>query len=1830
MKKLQRKLWAVLMVVVFLVGALVAIVPRASATPSMSTLLKPSLDSMIVPTARAGTPSVDSAMMRHASDAAEPHPNWEKLSSSLQEAALAGTGTLNTAILTDDVAQLGGYLRAHGVDTKIGSVPTTITGFRVVTIELPAKMLEKVASLDHVYAMAPAVIPEAPARADPELPSVTAMNGPAPTIIEAGKGHHVPEAWALGYTGYGVRVSVMDSGVDFGHPDLQGTYAREEDLASPYYNWPMAFDPSSMALYLLLGVTFPAAPSSWYVDTSFVAGADPASGWLDSEFNGHVYNVYGIPSASGSYHLGIHPDNQLPAFWWGEYVGVLVTDSLLPGVYDTVYVDLNDNYNFTDDKAVTMASPESWADYYDAGSDTWDFSSWTAGDGLADFSGGLVYWMADGSNPIPYSDVIADRYGLPLPMPSSGDLVAFMIGDVFSPGGDHGTLCASSIVAQNVTGAVEGFAPQAKLIAVGNIYAGGFPYDIYTFVAEGYDGISGTGDEAMVASASFGYSTVFNDGWDFEARWVELHADFLYPLTAYVVSSGNGGHGFGTVTSPGSSNGVITVGASTSYNAALGDFDLAAHSTFGDVQPWSNRGPSAVGMTKPDLVTVGAWASGDGALNEFGGAPPWYTWGGTSLSAPATAGIYALAANAWQNATLGPLVNYIGKWILTGSADNIHYDPQAMGHGLANALRAVEAASFTDGVIAFDEFGSFPYPQWGAGDYRGTQYGSFSRLMSPGQTATEVFDVYNLNSISTKDVQIYDWELDRTGSDTWTISANLSQESPADFLRPDYLIDLTGLVPAGTNLVKATVNYPLSELDPDGDYNGNSRWRLVIYDWLDYNSNGVYWNDTDGNGVVNAGEMDESSGMEIQRFTVSYVVGTTLEASVHDPLSRIHDGLLLALQHRPGVTLVPITNLTVTVEYYQAVDAPWLSVDVMSATIPTGCGFPPCFIPVTLNVTLPSDQPFGALSGVVSIVNGTTETQIPVIVNVAASGTDFTFGGDPTSTAFLDNNRMFGGFDWTWRAESGDWRFFYTDIPDSTVIAPGTSLLVHTWWSDPSTDIDTLVFGPTSDPFSSMAPFFWGDYSLDTVGSSANTLISAGRWAFQTATGGPEEWVAAPLSTGLHEIALHNVLNGGVGPSDLFSGQVGTFSVSPTPWDVVTTEPTDVGTFNVSSSLDLTGLDVRAFGVAAPQFSSGLPIENLGQYVDFFSASDIGLIDIWIDESYSQGMDIDLYLFWFDGVDFVIVASSATSAAFERVRLTMPADGDYAILVDGYSVPAGTGEFDLYKAVIAGTNLTPLDAPTGPIPGGTPVSFNVSYNVTGVYAGFYLGIVFVGPVGAPAIEIDATFTLIDDKSPSILATDPADGQYLNNKSPTFNVTFVDPQISSGVFASPLILDGLIPLSPFDATDTGASYKLPLDLSDGWHDAFMYITDGVGYSDSVSWSFYIDSSAPDLVVTDPSYTLTQDPSATVSGTTEPGANVTVNGVPATVDGTGAFTEVVTLAEGLNTIEVVATDAAGNFASVTKSVTLDTTPPALTVDEPTAGSLIGESVVTVSGTTEAGASVAVNGVAVAVDSSGDWSADLALSDGAQTITATATDAAGNHATVTRSVTVDTTAPGITLTAPAEPLTNSDSVVVSGIVSDPGASVTVNGNAATVNPTTGAFTTTLTLADGVQTITVVATDDAGNEGTATAIITVDTAAPSVTVSAPADGFDTDTSTVVVSGTVDDPTATVLVNGQAIHPSATGAWSAMIALAEGDNAITVSAIDPAGNVASSVSRTVTYTSPVPGINQAISSTNNSLIYGLVAAFVVLAAVAFVLYWNLSKRIRAVEGSKPEEKEPL
>ncbi len=1816
MKPMVRRAVVVLLAVVMVSAALVVAVSasaRAAAVP-------PVVQFVSTRPAAPAAPAPDAAVQRFLNGATPTPSYWAKMSSSVQAALRTGAGTMDVAIYTDEVAELGALLRKAGVSTAIGSVPSTDTGPRVVTIEVPVKILEKIAALDHVAAIAPNVVPQVPDRADPDLPTRSDSGAPAPTIIEAGKGHMVPEAWALGYTGTGINVAVMDSGVDFGHPDLQGTFARDPVTSSPYYNWPIAFDPNSMFRYLVLGMTYPASSTSWYVDTSFTSAADPVTHDLTSPFNGHTYNVGVIPSLSGVYHLGLHPDQTLYYWWYGEHPAVLVTDPNTAGVYDTVYVDLNDDYNFADDALVDVNSPVASADLNS--------------DGLADVSGGMVYFIADGLNPIPYSDVVGNRYGLPVPVPAAGNLVAFMLGDYLAPGGDHGTLCTSSIVAQNATGHVLGFAPGAKLIAVGDIYAGGFADDIYYFVAEGYDGTPGTGDEAYVASASFGFSGTFNDGWDYEARFVE-YMSYVYMGTAFSVSTGNGGHGFGTVTSPGSSNGVIAVGASTSYNKELGaaGFEDANHSTFGDVQPWSNRGPSTLGMNKPDVVTVGAWATGDGALNSFGFSPPWTVWGGTSLSAPATAGIVALIAEAWTANGMGaPWYNFIGKLLLDDGATNIHYDPQVMGHGLANAYRSVLAASLQGGLIAYDANDTFvPIPDWTAGDYRGIKYPSFARLMFPGQTNTTTFDVLNTDSVNEDDITVSDWELQLTDTQTFWINATNAEESPHDFLRPDYLIDLTPYVPAETNLVKVTATFPYSQFDANGDYVRDSSWRLLLYDWKDYNANGIYWNDLNGNGVVNTGELDSSAGTEIMRFTYGYPRATNLEAFVHDPLSRIHDGLLIGLQHGYNSTLVPFTNLTITVDYYEMVDAPWLSTSLPDPVIPA-LGT----VPVYVNVTLPANQPLGTLSGMVTISNSSdVETVIPVLVNVAAMGTDFSFGGDPTSTAFLDNNRVFGGFDWAWRAEAGDWRFFFTDIPDTTAVNPGDTLLVHTWWENVPTDIDTLIMGPTADAFSGPGSP-WGPYTLDTVGASQNTLLHDGVWAFQTATGGPEEWVAAPLETGLHEIALHNVNYAGLGPSEVFAGDVGRFSATPNPSFASTPNLTGTLTYTANASLTLPGLDAVAYGVAEPVIENGVAIAQGGSWVTFFSASHIGLIDIQIQESYPQGMDLDLYLFRWTGTGYTQVAMSAGPTASEHIRLTTPVDGDYAVLVDGYAVPAGTGYFDYSQIVPAGTNLTPANLPTTTIPAGTPVTFDVAWNFDPDIQPwrFYIGVVFVGPTGAPVVELDALFYTYDDHAPNVLETDPASDASINVKSPTITVDYIDPEITSGIANARFLIDGMDVSFASSFNNTQLVWSMPFDLSDGTHTATIMLWDYAGFETTYSWSFVIDTTAPSLELTEPTMTLTNVADLEVAGTTDLDATVTVNGVAVAVDPvTGEFVTTVTLAEGSNVLTILATDPAGNVATVVRTVTLDTVAPSVAIWTPAANALLNAPVVYVTGSVEVGAQVTVNGILVGVTSGGTWAVYLTFADGLHTITVTAQDAAGNTATTGESITIDTTAPALSVTSPSAALTNVAALTVAG-TTEAGATVTVNGVAATVQGG-GAFTASITLASGANTITVVATDAAGNAATVVKTITLDTTAPVVTVTAPTDNLATNRSTVVVTGTVDDATATVLVNGIQVHPDSTGAWSVGMALTEGSNTITVSAVDPAGNQAASVTRQVTYTSPVPNLQNGIDSNTQSinglsgnLTLGLVAVLVVALAAIGVVYFLLNRKIGRGGTRMPEPPE--
>ena len=124
---------------------------------------------------------------------------------------------------------------------------------------------------------------------------------------------------------------------------------------------------------------------------------------------------------------------------------------------------------------------------------------------------------------------------------------------------------------------------------------------------------------------------------------------------------------------------------------------------------------------------------------------------------------------------------------------------------------------------------------------------------------------------------------------------------------------------------------------------------------------------------------------------------------------------------------------------------------------------------------------------------------------------------------------------------------------------------------------------------------------------------------------------------------------------------------------------------------------------------------------------------------------------------------------------------------------------------------------------------------------------------------------------------------------------------------------------------------------------------------------------------------------------------------------------TLKDGSHTISVKASDNDGNAAAAkTATFTVDTVPPTLQITAPSNNLITNKKTVTVSGKTDDVSSkpvtVTVNGATVTVGTDGTFTKDVTLAEGANTITIVAKDKAGKTTTVTRKVTVDTSAPVI----------------------------------------------------------------------------------------------------------------------------------------------------------------------------------------------------------------------------
>jgi Glucodextranase, domain B/Carboxypeptidase regulatory-like domain len=211
-----------------------------------------------------------------------------------------------------------------------------------------------------------------------------------------------------------------------------------------------------------------------------------------------------------------------------------------------------------------------------------------------------------------------------------------------------------------------------------------------------------------------------------------------------------------------------------------------------------------------------------------------------------------------------------------------------------------------------------------------------------------------------------------------------------------------------------------------------------------------------------------------------------------------------------------------------------------------------------------------------------------------------------------------------------------------------------------------------------------------------------------------------------------------------------------------------------------------------------------------------------------------------------------------------------------------------------------------------------------------------------------------------------------------------------------------------------------------------------------------------------------------------------------------------------------------------------------------------------------SLTVNGQAVVFAQSGTFTVPVPLSAGVNQIVGVAADAAGNQATAAVGVILDTTPPTITLSSPtAGTITNQSQVTVSGTALDDNgvASVTVGGQPVTLAGSQ--FSTTVQLVPGANSISVLATDVAGNTQAVTTSIT-QYAVPLVTITSPADLTYVNATTVTVGGTVTATgSATVTVNGVPATVAGSSFNAPGVPLIEGGNTLTATATDAQGHVA-------------------------------------------------------------------
>ena len=922
-----------------------------------------------------------------------------------------------------------------------------------------------------------------------------------------------------GFNGSGIKIAIVDTGVDYGHPDIHGALTYYVNTTS-HVREPLVLDADEAQVILLRSFQ---ANSSGYINT---AGKNYTvlMPWEQNVTATMDYYVGNVTSQSGTYKFGM-TDITLPT---GDtyVVGVLMSDPVSAGNYTTLYIDLNNNGKFTDPEDIVVTYDGDRVLAKDLNGDGFpDVSLGVAGGFFYDFglwfsSNGGVYpgWSKDGN----YISIFFDFYG-------------------------HGTSCASAAAGRGQASILGlGIAPGAKIIGVkalwmgntelGMLWAAGFNIN----PSNGLITWSGS-KRADIISNSWGISYFLYDiagfGYDFESTFINglMTPGFLdpnFPGILVVQAAGNGGGGFGTITSPGAAFNPLTVGASTSmhpYYFLYGFYGFG----YDEVVSWSARGPTVYGLAKPDVVDVGAWG--------FTAAPVginYWIFGGTSYATPLTAGAAALLYQALR--TWGVNINNLdpraAKQIIMDTAHNIGYGPFMQGAGRVDIYHAVQLAyalthsesgnQLEPGTIIFSS--NTPSTnvgnkisklwEWMWSDYIPFYFyyffGNYLPLSSP--TLPNSFKNSNTYGVYVPDIPqggssefTFEVKNPTTSKEIVNVEAVRLTKLRGPIYRQvkvttsggygyKYIFLSLGQIPADANMLVIDEATLFNRFDLGNDYYPDYSPDIIVYVWVgDFNHNG--YPDVNERVLINH---DYSAANQ----------NTVEIANPRDLLLKYGYGAKLAI--RIGVYVYgnnsDVTNFPVKVAltYYKFTKDPYVRIisPRWGRNVPISPGTTDTFKGLIRVPYYAMPSVYGDFLKVSVRSGSSTKTyMVPFTYTVYTSlnsmvPKQLNMG---TDTYTLYNYKYIkGDTDWEWRYEAGDWRVFYGKLTNPKIWAFEYTVT----WTDPGSSYITYTLGPDGQfagYYGGMGNPYAGDVVLGNGGGSSYHLYLGSGIFVWTGTGTP-------------------------------------------------------------------------------------------------------------------------------------------------------------------------------------------------------------------------------------------------------------------------------------------------------------------------------------------------------------------------------------------------------------------------------------------------------------------------------------------------------------------------------------------------------------------------------------------------------------------------------------------------------------------------------------------------------------------------------------------------------